>query len=123
MNNKELLLQRLNHVIDTITNNPYEKYNIDELSKIACISKFHFHRLFALFYGVNIYELLIYLRLKNAAEMLIKDKNKPITEIAFDCNYASSQAFTKSFRGQLGQSPSEFRKNPDWENFSKLTAK
>src|SRR5690606_20147233 len=38
-----------------------------------------------------------------------------VTDIAMDAGYDAPDAFARAFRRRLGQSPSSFRKSPDWE--------
>jgi AraC family transcriptional regulator len=38
-----------------------------------------------------------------------------VTEIAMDAGYDAPDAFARAFRQRFGQSPSSFRKSPDWE--------
>src|SRR6185369_8449165 len=37
-----------------------------------------------------------------------------VTDIAIDAGYDSPDAFARAFRQRFGQSPSSFRKSPDW---------
>jgi len=37
------------------------------------------------------------------------------TDIAMDAGYDAPDAFARAFRQRFGQSPSSFRKSPDWE--------
>jgi AraC family transcriptional regulator len=48
MNDKE----RINRVIDFIGKHLDEELDLDELCKVACFSKYHFHRLFTAHSGV-----------------------------------------------------------------------
>jgi AraC family transcriptional regulator len=53
-------------------------------------------------------ELARRLRLERAAWRL-RDKNRAITEIAFDAGYETHEAFTRAFRASYSTSPSGFR--------------
>ena len=50
------------------------------------------------------------LRVQRAGQLLNSDPQRPITEIAFDCGFSSSQYFTNVFTRQMGCAPREFRK-------------
>jgi AraC-like DNA-binding protein len=49
-------------------------------------------------------------RVEEAARRLVADPNTPITEIAFDVGYSSSQYFARKFREHHGMSPRQWRK-------------
>jgi AraC family transcriptional regulator len=122
ISNKELVKARFDKIVEKLSDNPFEEYRIQTLALEAGISKYHFHRLFLIFYGVNIYEFIILLRLRAAAKKL-KYGLENITAIALDCGYSSSQSFTKAFKNYFNKSPSEFRKHPDIKRFTALSHK
>lgn len=51
MNSTELYICRINAVIDFIENHLDEKLSLEELSRVAQFSQFHFHRIFSAFMG------------------------------------------------------------------------
>lgn len=55
-------------------------------------------------------QFLIHARVRAASTMLARDPTKTVTQIAFDCGFASSQHFATSFRRAVGMTPSEFRR-------------
>ena len=63
----DFLEQRLVRAIKFIDANFENKLSLDEICKHAGLSKFHFHRLFLVFYDLNIYEYMKALRLREAA--------------------------------------------------------
>lgn len=115
----EILKERLMPIVKRIIERPQENYSIQELSIDAGISKYHFHRIFALFYGKNIYEFVLLNRLKLASDRLLSTKDT-ITRIAFDCGYSSAQSFAKAFRNYFSQTPSEFIKSPNFPIYKNL---
>ena len=55
-------------------------------------------------------DILAEARLTKAKELLSDaDSGRSITEIAFDCGFASSQYFSQKFRSEFGLSPREFK--------------
>ena len=46
----------------------------------------------------------------NRACMLLRQTDKPVTEIAFDVGFNDSNYFTRQFRKATGFSPREYRK-------------
>lgn len=55
-----------------------------------------------------------YLRQRKLAFALkeVRDSDKSLLDIAFDYGFSSHEAFTRSFSGTYGVTPSEYRKNP-----------
>lgn len=86
---------------------------LEELAKVAGLSRFHFHRIFRSIVGEPVASHHKRLRLERAASRLSHSK-EAITGIAFAAGFESSAAFSKAFRGHFGCSPSDFRKRgPD----------
>lgn len=115
--------QRINRVIDYIREHIDQELSLDVLAKIACFSKFHFHRIFRALVGETINDFTRRLRLEKAAYLLIFDRKKSITEIAFDCGFSSSQNFAKAFKLHFNITPSNLRKNKDFRDFTSLQSK
>jgi len=44
-----------------------EPLSVEFLSQVACLSKYHFHRQFAIYTGINISRYILMLRLKQAS--------------------------------------------------------
>ncbi|MGF1766853.1 AraC family transcriptional regulator [Enterovibrio makurazakiensis] len=105
---------RLEKVREYIELNLDEQINLDTLSKVAHLSKHHFHRLFSAEYGITVATYVRLLRLKKAAYQIAYRDDLSITTIALDCNYESSEAFSRAFRKVFEQSPSAFRTEPNW---------
>jgi AraC family L-rhamnose operon regulatory protein RhaS len=52
---------------------------------------------------------LMQARVRRASQVLVSDPRRPITKIAFDCGFSSSQYFANVFTQQTGFSPRQFR--------------
>ncbi|WP_304237836.1 AraC family transcriptional regulator [Jiulongibacter sediminis] len=61
--------------------------------------------------GYSPFDYLIYLRI-NRAVQLLKETDEPITGIALDTGFYSSQHFSNTFKKVMGECPSNFRKTP-----------
>jgi len=94
--------------IEHIASHLDDALELQALGRIACLSPFHFHRVFRGMVGETPLELTRRLRLERAAWRL-KDKQRAITEIAFDAGYETHEAFTRAFRSSYNTSPSGFR--------------
>jgi AraC family transcriptional regulator len=109
--------ERVDRVIDFIGKHLDEELELDELCRIACFSKYHFHRLFTAYTGLPLMNYIKWLRLKRAAHQLIVHKEETIINIALDAGFESHESFARAFKQVCGQSPSEFRRERNWESF------
>ncbi|HEX2583966.1 MAG TPA: AraC family transcriptional regulator [Steroidobacteraceae bacterium] len=107
---------RLRSVIDHIDAHLNDALSVDELSSIAAFSKFHFHRQFSDFFGINVSKFIQLLRINRATQQLAF-RTDPITDIALGSGYESVEAFSRAFKKLTGQTPSDFRKQPDWSTW------
>ena len=94
--------------IDHIAGHLDDALELEALARLACLSPFHFHRVFRGMVGETPLELARRLRLERAAWRL-RDKERAVTEIAFDAGYETHEAFTRAFRIAYSTSPSGFR--------------
>lgn len=85
-----------------------EPPSLDEVAAVAAFSPFHFHRLFTAYAGESLSAFVRRLRLERAANRL-RQTFDPITEIGLDAGYETPANFSKAFKQQFGQSPSQFR--------------
>jgi len=81
----------------------------EELARRAYQSRTHFHRLFRAIVEETPAAMRRRLLLERAAFQLAYSKNS-VTEIAFDANYGSLEAFTRAFRKAFRTSPSLYRR-------------
>ncbi|MCT4585363.1 MAG: AraC family transcriptional regulator [Peptostreptococcaceae bacterium] len=108
-NFKEEYLSRVNLVMDYIENNLQKDLTIEELSDIACFSRYHFSRIFKSITGEGIYQYIKRIRLQRAIHLIRVNKNKSITDIAMDVGFNLSSNFSYAFKKYYGLSPSQIR--------------
>lgn len=107
--------KQLQNVIEYISNNiDHNEIDLDKVSRIACFSKYHFHRIFTANIGMSLQQYIRWLRLKRAAHQLIVEKDKPLIEIAINAGFESHEAFTRAFKKISGVNPSTFRSLKNW---------
>ena len=104
--------ERIDRVIGRMNEQIEQSLSLEDLAAIAGVSAFHFHRLYRAMTGETPSGTLRRLRLARAAGLL-RDSASPVTEIAFEAGYESSQAFSKAFRRETGCSASELRRDPE----------
>jgi len=56
--------------------------------------------------------------LKRASYQLVFGDNGKIIDIALDAGFENPESFSRAFKKTIGQTPSQFRKNPEWELWS-----
>jgi AraC family transcriptional regulator len=94
--------------IEHIAKHLDDALELEALARVACLSSFHFHRVFRGMVGETPLELTRRLRLERAA-LRLRDKERAVTQIAFDAGYETHEAFTRAFRLAYSVSPSGFR--------------
>jgi AraC-like DNA-binding protein len=79
-----------------------------QFAEIACLSPFHFNRVFHRVTGIPPIQFHYALRLQRAKELLLST-DRCVTEICFDVGYNSLGTFTSRFTTLIGMAPSAFR--------------
>jgi len=100
--------QAVQRAIEHIASHLDRAIDLHTLAAGACLSPFHFHRVFRGMVGEAPIELVRRLRLERAAWRLATT-DRAVTEIAFDAGYETHEAFTRAFRSAYSTSPSGFR--------------
>lgn len=103
-----------NRVFDYIDSHLDDDLSLERLSQVAHFSKFHFHRQFSAYVGVGVFQYVQLMRLRRASRRLLLQPADKILEIALDTGFESSEAFARSFKRTFGQTPSAFRRKPEW---------
>ena len=109
MDKTQYYIERINRVLDYIELNLENKIILDELAKVACLSKYHFHRIFYSFTNEPLYSFINRLRVERAATLFLTRKNT-ITDIAFSCGFNDSATFSRAFKKNFKISALEWRK-------------
>jgi len=99
---------RLARVIEYMSCHFTESITLERLAAEACISKYHFVRLFRDKVGQPPHRYLAELRLDAAQRMLISSELS-IIEIAVECGFSSATHFTSAFTRRYGMPPTSWR--------------
>jgi len=111
--------RRINRVMDYIHGQCGEDMNLGMLAEMACLSKFHFHRIFKSLVGETVGDYIRRVRMQEAFLKLGCYPHKSLTEIALEGGFSSSQNFTRMFKALRGKTPSTLRQSLNWQNFLK----
>jgi AraC family transcriptional regulator len=107
--------QRLQKVFQYIEQHFEENITLDQLSEVACCSKYHFHRIFSALVGMSVHQYIRWLRLRRAAYQLVMEKKRSILRIALDAGFESHESFTRAFKAACDKTPSQLRETMDMQ--------
>lgn len=86
-----------------------DEVRLEEAAREACLSAFHFQRLFARTFGESPNEFVTRLRMERARNLL-ETGEMPVTEICMEIGYLSLGTFSRRFAERVGRSPIEHRR-------------
>lgn len=101
---------RLNRVLDYMESHIEDDIGVDELAAVACLSTFHFIRMFHQRLGMPPSRYLSHRRMDHA-QLLLAANNTTVGEIAFACRFSTQASFTRAFRRVTGLTPTAFRRS------------
>lgn len=87
------------------------KFDLETLSSISCISKFHLIRLFKQTYGITPHRFFIREKINSIKNVIQQEPNKSLTDISVDFGYSNLYVFSKQFKAIYGVSPREYKKS------------
>ena len=102
-------LLRVGHVIGALENDFSRNWKLDDLMKIARMSRSNLMRVFREAAGVAPIEYLLRLRIQKAMKLL-RSTDLSVTEIALRTGFNDSNYFTRQFRKTAGCPPAKYRK-------------
>src|SRR5262249_17781148 len=101
--------QKLKRVMDLIESRFAEEIALSELASEACLSQFHFSRLFRRATGSSPHRYVTQRRIQDAKPKLAAARLSR-AEIAFEAAFASQASFHRAFRKHTELTPGQFRK-------------
>ena len=102
--------ERVGRVLRHLNEHYREETAVEELMRIAAVSRSSLHRLFRLQTGTTIGEYVMRLRVGNACALLL-NTDRPVALIADDVGYGNLANFNRQFKAVKGQTPREFRRS------------
>jgi AraC family L-rhamnose operon regulatory protein RhaS len=100
-----IFLERLHHALD-------EDWTLENMAAECNLSRTQFSQHCLALTNTTPVRYLQTLRLDAAHQMLLVNPDLPVTSVAYDCGFSSSQYFATCFRRRFGISPAETRRQP-----------
>ena len=94
-------------VLDYIIEHVNQEISLQNMADVACLSSYHFARMFKKSTGLSPYQFLFKTRMQTAAEQL--KQGRSLITVASDCGYDNHSHFSRAFRKIYGMTPSAFQ--------------
>ncbi|MBB3966331.1 AraC family transcriptional regulator [Rhizobium metallidurans] len=107
---------RLRRVSAYIHDHLDEELDMDKLAGIACMSSYHWHRIYRAVHGETLAATVKRLRLHRAAGDIVRS-GLGIGEIARRSGYPNLQSFNRIFKSVYGMPPARYRKEGSHQEF------
>lgn len=101
--------EQFGRVCDYMAGHLHEDVTLEQLSRLAGFSPFHFQRAFKRQTGTTPQGYLLQLRVQHAKNLLFATA-RPLAEIAQAVGYGTAQAFSRAFARIESMTPAEFRR-------------
>jgi AraC family transcriptional regulator len=99
---------RLERVVTWLADHLDDTLDLARMADVACMSPFHFHRIYHAMQRETAADTVRRLRLHRAAVELITGE-RPVQRIARRAGYGSQQAFTRAFKSAYDVAPAHYR--------------
>jgi AraC family transcriptional regulator len=99
---------RLERVMTWLVAHLDDALDLNRLADVACMSPYHFHRIYHAMRGETAAETVRRMRLHRAAVELANGE-KSLTRIAQRAGYGSQEAFSRAFKAAFGTPPARYR--------------
>jgi AraC family transcriptional regulator len=100
--------ERLSRVIDYIEAHLDRDLSLAELSSVACLSPYHFGKMFKRSTGQSPHHYVVDRRVRRAKSLLLA-RRQTLLEIALSTGFHDQSQFTTVFKHHMGITPGEFR--------------
>jgi transcriptional regulator GlxA family with amidase domain len=102
--------KRMRMVFEYVMSNYAKSISLDDVAKIASMTKNAFCRYFKVRTNKTFFQFLIEIRVEHAAKLLIKDNELSVLEIAELCGFTNISNFNRQFKATKGETPMSVRK-------------
>jgi AraC-like DNA-binding protein len=102
------VLVHLRRARDHVDRHYADPLEVQEMARIAGLSKFHFHRLFTATYGITPAAYVSQRRVERAQDLL-RATTLSVTEVCHAVGFSSLGSFSTRFKDVVGETPREFQ--------------
>ena len=82
---------------------------LETAAREACLSPFHFHRLFRATFGETPHDFITRRRMEKARHLLASG-DMTVTEVCMEVGYSSLGSFSTKFQSLAGRTPTEYQR-------------
>ena len=100
--------RRLEPVLQWLAEHPAEMPDLYQLADLACLSPYHFHRVYRAMMGETVTATMQRIRMHHAAVKLVRGE-EPLDQVAQQAGYDSTAAFNRAFGARFGIPPGRYR--------------
>ena len=101
--------RRLCRARDLLATDYQSQIFLDDAAREACLSPFHFHRLFHSTFGETPHDFLTRRRMEHARHLLASGE-MTVTEVCLEVGYSSLGSFSSKFQSLVGVSPTQYQR-------------
>jgi AraC family transcriptional regulator len=105
---REEIVSRLLRAVDYVHSYYDRELSLEEMASVACLSKFHFLRLFKIAFKKTPHQFISEVKI-NRAKNLLKTTTHDVVSIARTLGFDNSSTFSRMFYNQVGAYPTQFR--------------
>jgi AraC-like DNA-binding protein len=99
--------ERLGGVLQYIETNYMNPLDVEQMARLACVSRSHFHAVFKQETGQTLVEYVNGVRIRSAMDRL-QQTDQPILAVAQSCGFSSLSHFYHCFKALTGQTPKQY---------------
>lgn len=107
---------RINRALALIDRHIDQDLSIERLADEACLSPFHFHRIFSALTGESVHAMTTRMRMERALALARRAARPQWKAIASMVGYRSQDVFTRAFKRHFGCTPSAFDLEQYWQD-------
>lgn len=112
--------ERMERVTAYVFDHLDDELDLDKLAEVACLSPYHWHRIYHAMRGETIAATVRRLRLHRATAWLANTE-MPIEEIAAKSGFGGVESFTRIFKAAYGMPPAKYRRDGSHRKFDPET--
>jgi len=103
---------RINRAINFIHDNLLDDIRLDDMAEAACLSRYHFLRVFQRHCNESPARYLWRSRLEHATRMLMFQPDQTVGSVALASGFDSHHSFSRAFARRFGMPPSALERSP-----------